>query len=316
MSGLCVRTGRILRCDDCELGSLLASAIEDAQRFEAVEALVEERRRAEQALRESNACLRATFDGAPIGQALVGLGGEWIRVNRALCEIVGYAQAELLTKTFQDITHPADYDYIAELFQYAIAHPGEAISYEFRFRHKNGSYRWLAGTGRNVLDKPAVRGIVANSRDITEQVETRHKLEAYSRELERSNQELQDFAYVASHDLQEPLRKIQAFGDRLKTRYADEQGADYLERMQMRQLLQNLISNALKFHRKGVPPAVHISAEVRGDVAELRVEDNGIGFEEQYLERIFAPCMTASSCWSTCVGRAGSRTPPSRRVRA
>ncbi len=56
-----------------------------------------------------------------------------------------------------------------------------------------------------------------------------------------------------------------------------------------RQLLQNLISNALKFHRKGVPPAVTVSVEVHGDAAELRVEDNGMGFEEQYLERIFAP---------------------------
>jgi len=176
--------------------------------------------------------------------------------------------------------------------------------------------------------------------------------------LQRSNHELQDFAYVASHDLQEPLRKIQAFGDRLKTKCAaalTDDGRDYLERMQnaasrmqtlindllafsrvttkgqpfelvelsrvarevlsdlevrieqtgarievadlptldadpmqMRQLLQNLIGNALKFRREHFKPLVKVSSRpVNGAHCELRVEDNGIGFDMKYLERIF-----------------------------
>jgi light-regulated signal transduction histidine kinase (bacteriophytochrome) len=192
-------------------------------------------------------------------------------------------------------------------------------------------------------------------------------------ELARSNAELQQFASVASHDLQEPLRKIQAFGNRLKATSVGnltDQGLDYLERMQnaaqrmqsliddlltlsrvttqaqpfktvnlttvavevisdleelirqtdgrveledlptiqadpiqMRQLLQNLIGNALKFHRPGVLPIVNIyyfkskSAIAQGASAlqaiaqvnfqQIVVEDNGIGFEEKYLDRIF-----------------------------
>jgi signal transduction histidine kinase len=181
--------------------------------------------------------------------------------------------------------------------------------------------------------------------------------------LEQSNGELRDFASVASHDLQEPLRKVQAFGDRLLAEYGaalDEQGRDYLDRMlkatkrmqsliydlmtfsrvssrartflpvdlaqvtrevlsdlevriaetdalvevgdlptidadatQMRQLLQNLIGNALKFHQKGRPPAVRVYAAMAdfGPAADgtfrLAVEDQGIGFEEKYLDRIF-----------------------------
>ncbi|MEO5857668.1 MAG: ATP-binding protein [Pyrinomonadaceae bacterium] len=190
-------------------------------------------------------------------------------------------------------------------------------------------------------------------------------------ELERSNRELQDFAFVASHDLQEPLRKIQAFGDRLRTVQGpkfDEQGKDYLDRMsnaadrmhtlindllsysrvttkalpfeptdldkvvsgvlgdletrielsggkvavgnlptidadavQMRQLFQNLIANALKFAKEGVSPSVQVSGEVfQGEVASIgrsmperllrvSVSDNGIGFDEKYLDRIFTP---------------------------
>ena len=202
-------------------------------------------------------------------------------------------------------------------------------------------------------------------RAANEQLETRVRertleLAETNTELERSNRELQDFAFVASHDLQEPLRKIQAFGDRLKTKQSAQLGSDglnYLERMQnaagrmqtlindlltfsrvttkaqpfvkvdlnriarevvsdletrvqqtggrveisslpsieadalqMRQLLQNLIGNALKFHRSGVPPIVKVeSAGSSNGHCQINVEDNGIGFDEKYLDRIFTP---------------------------
>lgn len=189
----------------------------------------------------------------------------------------------------------------------------------------------------------------------------------YARELERSNRELQDFAFVASHDLQEPLRKIRAFGDRLQTKYGEVlegRGTEYITRMQsaagrmsqlisdlltysrvftrqpewdqvplaevveevlddlevrieetgarievgelpilecsrwqMKQLFLNLISNALKFQRGNCDPEVQItarklSAESQPDEFEwydVFIKDNGIGFDEQYLERIFSP---------------------------
>jgi PAS domain S-box-containing protein len=194
------------------------------------------------------------------------------------------------------------------------------------------------------------------------------ELKKFAAKLEASNRELQDFASVASHDLQEPLRKIQAFGDRLKTKYGEalgDGGRDYLERMQnaagrmqtlindlltfsrvttkaqpfvkvdlaevaagvvsdlearversggrvetgemltldadplqMRQLLQNLIGNALKFHKPDEPPLVKVWCEraasggageepAGGDLCRIHVADNGIGFDEKYLDRIF-----------------------------
>ena len=191
-------------------------------------------------------------------------------------------------------------------------------------------------------------------------------LENYAEQLKVSNKELEQFAYVASHDLQEPLRKIQAFGDRINTNEAkslSETGRDYLDRvlnaaermqnlinallsfsrissqakpfrqidlrqvmnevlsdlevaiensgatihlegdfptieadpMQMWQLFQNLVSNALKFQKAGSKPVIKITGESvsnlppagRPKYVRISVADNGIGFDEKYSEKIF-----------------------------
>jgi light-regulated signal transduction histidine kinase (bacteriophytochrome) len=191
-----------------------------------------------------------------------------------------------------------------------------------------------------------------------------HRLETSNRQLERravelarSNAELDQFASIASHDLQEPLRKVRTFTEQLTATESErlsERGADYLMRanraaermqgliqdllqfsrvttkprpftqvdlnqvtvevlddlsveieqagavvsvgalatisadpLQMRQLMLNLVSNALKFRRPDVAPEISISGEVVGEVARLVVADNGIGFDPRYSTRIF-----------------------------
>lgn len=196
--------------------------------------------------------------------------------------------------------------------------------------------------------------------DVTAQKLAEERLAAYARQLERSNRELEEFAQVASHDLQEPLRKVQAFADLL----VREHGGDlpppargYLDSIvaaagrmralinallalsrvttrarpfvrvelaalvgevladlgeaiagsgaavevgelpavdgdpaQLRQVFQNLIGNSLKFRLAGTPPEIRVRAEaVREGWTAVRVADNGIGFEEKYLDRIFLP---------------------------
>jgi signal transduction histidine kinase len=210
-------------------------------------------------------------------------------------------------------------------------------------------------------------GSVATYEDVTARERFEQTLRQYASRLENSNRELQDFAFVASHDLQEPLRKIESFGNRLVAKYKDqlgEEGQLYLSRMQnaasrmrglindllsysritskaqpfqplelesilrevisdlqvaieeadakivfaalpiihadptqMRQLFQNLISNSLKFRKKDQPSIININANIcqktigledPQEYCEIRLSDNGIGFENKYADRIFA----------------------------
>ncbi|MBI3891329.1 MAG: response regulator [Candidatus Wallbacteria bacterium] len=233
---------------------------------------------------------------------------------------------------------------------------------------------WEAGADDYLFKPFHPIELKARVRSMLAAVQARKMLESVRAQnmvaLKRSNTDLQQFAYAASHDLRDPLRKIQAFGELLKEEYGPQLTAEavgYIDRMrsaavrmdvlisnllalsrltthalpfeavdlektarevvsdldesirqsgatvelcpmptieaeptQMRQLLQNLIGNALKFHRPGENPVVRVSARIledpismqsgtagAGPVCEISVQDNGIGFDEKYLDRIF-----------------------------
>ncbi len=213
-----------------------------------------------------------------------------------------------------------------------------------------------------VLNEPmSDGGTIATYQDITENERNASMMLQYTQKLEHSNRELADFAYVASHDLQEPLRKIEAFGERLVKKYGSilpDDGKMFVDRMQnaadrmrklindllsysrvttgakdfekaslgkiltevigdlqirieeteatvehgdlptiecepmqMRQLLQNLLGNALKFRRADTKPVIKVVAhafeEAEIQYVSITIEDNGIGFDNQFKEQIF-----------------------------
>ncbi len=274
-------------------------------------------------------------------------------------------------QVWTDSRKPDDYKQMNRNAGEAFLNDAPFYRNQYRCTDKSGVEHWMqefVTIQKLAENKWQLFGI---NTDITDLKETERalrsseeKLRQFTVQLERSNRELQDFAYVASHDLQEPLRKIVVFGERLKEKNSEALGPDaldYLDRMQkaaarmqilindlltfsrvttkahpfapvnlaeiasevvndlegrielvkgrvelgtlpvidaealqMRQLLQNLIGNALKFRRPEEPPVVKVEAQIIPDpiapakkLCRLTVSDNCIGFDEKYLDRIF-----------------------------
>jgi PAS domain S-box-containing protein len=142
------------------------------------EVLAAQRRQAE-ALREAEERFRGAFENAAIGMALVAPDGRWLRVNRAVCEIVGYSQEEMLERTFQDITHPDDLDSDLEGLRRMLS--GELRSYRMdkRYIHRDGHVVWITLSVSLVHDpggEPMY--FVTQVEDITERKRSHMALEA------------------------------------------------------------------------------------------------------------------------------------------
>ncbi|HYH99857.1 sensor histidine kinase [Hyalangium sp.] len=271
--------------------------------------------------------------------------------------IPGLTYEQVLGRSITDFLLPEDHERCRAVFRKVIE-TGVPDSYDVRSYAETGPQWYVVRVGP-IRDAGRIVGFTMITTDVTSLKTTQLQLEQTNRELEQSNRELESFASVASHDLQEPLRKIQSFGERLKTVTAGAlppEGQDYLERMQnaatrmrrliedllafarvtskaqpfvrvelstiahevvsdlevaidqakatvtvgalptiegdptqMRQLLQNLLSNALKFRSENTAPRISLEASVDKEAGrcELRVQDNGIGFEEKHADKIF-----------------------------
>lgn len=331
---------------------------------------ITELKKAEEALRESENKINSIIHAAVDGIITIDTRGIIEMVNPSAAKLFGYERSELLGKSV-NILMPEPDRSLHDSYMHHYHVTGEkriiGIGREVTGMRKDGSLFpfYLSISEVHLADRKVYTGFV---HDITKQKLNEERLRRYAAELERSNRELQDFAYVSSHDLQEPLRKIQAFGDRLMAKEYEnlsEQGKDYVDRMlnaasrmqnlindllsfsrvtskakpfvkvkldqiltevlsdlevaieknrakiirsplpeieaeptQMRQLFQNLISNAIKFKKEDEDPVItiysknlqrqaHLTATPGDEVTEIHVEDNGIGFDEKYLDKIF-----------------------------
>jgi len=326
---------------------------------------ITDRKRAEEALRESEERFRGTFENAAIGMGHVDVEGRFLRVNEKLCEIVGYTREEMLAKTFQEITYPEDL--AADLEQFTSLMHGDLTSFsrEKRFVRKDGSLVWVAlsvSLQRDAAGRPV--NTISIFQDISERKRLEEELRQAKEAAEAANQAKDEFLANVSHEIRTPMNAIlgmtelaldtpltedqrqslqtvksaadsllgiindlldfskieagkleldpadfslrRALGDTLRALAvrAHRKGLELVCHVQadvpdalvgdagrLRQVLLNLVGNAIKFTDSG---EVVVQAEVAGEPTpegeaclRLTVRDTGIGIRPDRQERIF-----------------------------
>jgi PAS domain S-box-containing protein len=323
-------------------------------------------------LRESETQYKELTNSLPMIIFSMREDGELIYANSWLQEFTGETLLQLNINKWTNVIAPEDYHLKWEQWWQHVAED-KPLTQEIRLKSvrsnqylwhqlstfplkdENGQTLYWTGFIINIHDRKIMEQTLKDNKELTE---IKSQLEDTVRELKRSNLELEQFAYAASHDLQEPLRKIVFYSDYLSKHYAhqlDERGELYFKNMlgasqrmtqlihdllnfsriyrdhlqlekadlnllaaeamndlevainakqavieitplpvmpvypmQMRQLFQNLLSNAIKFSDEQRVPHVKIYALNGGNEVQLVFEDNGVGFQEKYLDKMFS----------------------------
>jgi PAS domain S-box-containing protein len=234
---------------------------------------ITERKKAEETLRESEARFHRTLDSMLEGCQIIDFGWRYLYINDSVARHGQRARAELLGRTMMEVYPGIEETSMFDVLRQCMTERTPQ-RLENLFYYPDGSSAWF-----DLSVQPVPEGVFILSIDITDRKRAEQQLSETLFKLERNNRELQDFAYVASHDLQEPLRKIQAFGDRLVAHSGaqlDEQGRDYLGRMHSAAArMQTLINDLLTFSRvttKAQPFAlVDLNQILRGVLSDLEV---------------------------------------------
>jgi len=217
---------------------------------------IRERTQTEKSLRISEERYRITFEQASVGIALVAPEGRWLRINPQICDILGYTREELVQKTFQDIIFHADLEPVLENIDRAVNGEIEGYSMENRCVHKNGSPVWAWFTVSVVRDLCGnFEHFICIVHDITARKHFEFLLNERNRELEQMNQYLDDFAYIVSHDLREPLRGMFGYASIIAEDYGeqlDDRGRFMLEKISaLARRQEEQIAAILRYSRVG-----------------------------------------------------------------
>lgn len=232
---------------------------------------------------------RLTIDSAPVGIALASLDGRFLMVNAALCRILGYSADELTRRGFDDLTHPADLDRHLDLRRQLVEGRIPRFRMRKRYLQADGRIVWadlFVSLARDEEGQPL--HLITYVDDVTEQVRAAERIERMNQDLlqqrerlQRSNDDLEAFAALASHDLQAPLGTIRGYLELLSGEYGDrldEQGHTWLNRAsEASERMSRLLTTLLEFSRaagSGEPllETVDLGAlvgEVTADLGEL-----------------------------------------------
>lgn len=181
-------------------------------------------------LTHSEERFRASFQFSPVGMAIVDLEGRFLAVNESLCDITGYSEEEMKELNFQVITHPDDLELDVKLMNELLNGKRETYQMEKRYVHKSKHIVWIhlaVSLIKHKYGEPLhfvaqIKNITQRKRDELHLIALNLNLNQRAEQLASSNAELEQFAYIASHDLQEPLRMITGFLTQLDKKYKNQ----------------------------------------------------------------------------------------------
>ena len=295
--------------------------------------LQEEHVKAALALRDSAERFRGVFEQAPIGMAIAGLDGRFQQVNSTFCRMLGLRSGEAGAFGWDELLAPSA-DPATNLSRQAQRCPNPAASLECdtRFLARDGrviDVQWNLSLVCDAHGEPSCQ--IGQVRDITPRKEAEAKLTRYAAELDRSNRDLRDFAYVASHDLQEPLRMVKSYLELLSRRYKGQLDGDADEfigyALDGATRMQNLVTGLLAYSRIGEPtPAkevreVETRASLEAALANLHmaVRESGASVTHSGLPRIEADGLQITQLLQNLIANSikfRSEAPPQIRVEA
>jgi PAS domain S-box-containing protein len=198
--------------------------------------------------------------------------GRFVRVNPAWQQVLGWTPEELTAVPYAEFVHPEDRRATAAEKK-QLSEGGSTFNFENRYRHKDGSYRWLSW---KATSHPEVGLVYATARDVTEQKQAARALERHIEELDTVNRELESFSYSVSHDLRAPLRHITGFAMMLlesASSTLDSEGQRYLKTiMDAATRMGRLIDDLLAFSRVGRTQLARSPVDLNRLVQEARQE--------------------------------------------
>jgi PAS domain S-box-containing protein len=230
---------------------------------------ISDRKRSESALAQSAQRFRATFEQAAVGMAQATVEGKFLLVNQKLCEILGYSREELVEKRFQEITWQEDLASEEELVRQLLAGEIENFSLEKRYIRKDGELVWANLTVSLLREQNGTQFLMGVVEDIRERKQAEESLRLRAEELSwtaqmlakttnvlrKRNQELDQFAYVVSHDLKAPLRAIANLSSWIEEDLSESMTEDTLHQMNLLRgrvhRMEGLIEGLLQYSRVG-----------------------------------------------------------------
>ncbi|MEK7254173.1 MAG: PAS domain S-box protein, partial [Bacteroidota bacterium] len=277
---------------------------------------VTEQVQSEQKLRESELRFRMIFEYAPDGMALISNStNRFLKVNLALADMFGYSEEELLELTPADISHPDDRYLTFPLFDEAVKNERSHYSAEKRYHNKQGKVLIVSVSVYIVYENHDPQYLILNFKDVTQKRENEKRLQRYARQLEESNQNLQEFAYAASHDLQEPLRTVVSYVQLLKKYLpAQHQTPEIQEFMAYvirgAKRMETQISALLDYSKFGrtdlnlsVIPLENALSNVK-DALHAQIEETQAAIEAENLPSVFADRHHVEALFQNLIGNA------------